>query len=323
MIRVGFVGTGNISRRHFNALAHLREQAEVVAVCDVIEARARAAAEPWGAKVHLSFPEMIAREKLDALYICLPPDAHVDQELTAIERGIHFFVEKPLPLDLAKARLIARRAEASGLVTTVGYQWRHLSHVERLRQALASERIGMALGYFVSALPDAAWWRVKARSGGQIVEQAIHMFDTSRYLLGEVEQVWADYALRVNQDEPGFDQEDVYTVNLRFQSGVIAAYAVSCILHRRYRVGLEIHCQRRAYRLSERELEVDDAEGIRTIALENDAGFAENAAFIGAIQNGDRSGIRSDYTDALKTQEVVLAANQSAEIGQPIHLGRG
>ncbi|HLH74854.1 MAG TPA: Gfo/Idh/MocA family oxidoreductase, partial [Chloroflexota bacterium] len=103
MIRVGFVGTGNITRRHFGALGHLRDQAEVVAVCDVIEERAIAAAQPFDAKVYLSFPEMLAHERLDALYVCLPPDAHVDQELVAIERGIHLFVEKPLPLDLAKA----------------------------------------------------------------------------------------------------------------------------------------------------------------------------------------------------------------------------
>jgi predicted dehydrogenase len=60
VIRVGFVGSGNISQRHFGALAQLREQAE-----------------------------MLARERLDALYVCLPSDAHVVQELAAIERGIH------------------------------------------------------------------------------------------------------------------------------------------------------------------------------------------------------------------------------------------
>ena len=49
MIRVGFVGTGNIAGRHFTALSKLRDQAEVVAVCDVIEERVTAAAQPLGA----------------------------------------------------------------------------------------------------------------------------------------------------------------------------------------------------------------------------------------------------------------------------------
>jgi myo-inositol 2-dehydrogenase / D-chiro-inositol 1-dehydrogenase len=320
MIRVGFLGTGNISQRHFTALASLRDRVEVVAVCDVVEERARTAAAPFGARVHLSSHEMLARERLDALYVCLPPDAHVDQELAAAARGIHLFVEKPLPLDLAKAEQIARAVRANGIVSAVGYHWRHFSHTRHLRDLLAGERVGMAMGYFLNILPKSPWWRVKSRSGGQVVEQAIHIVDTSRFLLGEVDRVWADYAQRVNTDEPGFDQEDVYTLQLRFQSGAIATYAVCCVLHRRYLVGLDVVCKNRLYRLRERELEIDDADGIRSVPLNNDPGLAENVAFISAIATGDRSGILSDYEDALRTQRVVMAANRAAETGEPVRL---
>ena len=319
MIRVGFIGTGNITRRHFGALEKLKDRAEVVAVCDVVEERAQAAA-PAGAKVYLSSYEMLHREKLDAVYICLPPDAHVDQELAAIDKGINIFVEKPLPLDLKKAEYIADRARARSVVTAVGYHWRHFSHAKLLKERLNGEPVGMALGYFLNILPGSPWWRIAPRSGGQVVEQAIHIFDTSRYLLGEVEQVWASYALRANADEPSFAQDDVYTVNLRFQSGVVANYSVCCILHRRYNVGLEVLCKNRVFRLKERELEIDDADGVTSVPLENDAGFDENVAFLKAIATGDRSAILSDYGDALKTQRVVMAANRSAETNQPVRL---
>jgi predicted dehydrogenase len=320
VIRVAFVGVGNISRRHFTALAKLRERAEVVAVCDVLAERAEEAAGANGAKAYTSFDEMLEKERVDALYVCLPPDAHVDQELTAIDRGIHLFVEKPLPLDFAKAEQIAARASSAGIVTAVGYHWRHFSQTQELKRRLADERVGMAIGSFLNLLPGTPWWRVKARSGGQVVEQAIHVFDTSRYLLGEVAQVWASYALRANHDEPGFDQEDVYTVNLRFRSGVVANYQVCCILHRRYRVGLELLCKERAYRLTERELEVDDADGVRAIPIENDPGLDENVAFLDAIESSERAPSLCDYADALETQRLVMAANRSAETNQPVRL---
>ena len=318
MIRVGFVGTGNITRRHFTALAQLRDQAEVVAVCDVIEERALAAAQPFQAKVYLSYPEMLAHEKLDALYVCLPPDAHVDQEIAAIDRGIHLFVEKPLPLDLAKAEFIARRAREAGIVTNVGYHWRHWDHIKAARTALDGERIGLALGYFLNILPGSPWWRVKVRSGGQVVEQAIHMVDLARYLMGEVERVSAEYAVRANFDEPGHASDDVYTVNLRFRSGAIGNLSTCSILHRRYHVGLEVVCKQRVYRIHEDATEVDGPSGVEKIERTNDAGLAENVAFLRAIATGDRSDILSDYSDALRTQQVVMAANRSAETGQPV-----
>jgi predicted dehydrogenase len=76
----------------------------------------------------------------------------------------------------------------------------------------------------------------------------------------------------------------------------------------------------RAYRLRERELEVDDADGVQTIALENDAGFDENVAFLDAVERGDRTRVLSDYADALKTQRLVMAANESARKGEPVRL---
>jgi|SRR5579859_1321997 len=320
MIRVGFVGTGNIAGRHFTALGKLRDQAEVVAVCDVIEERVTSAAKPFGAKAYLSFPEMLAKEKLDALYVCLPPDAHVDQELAAIDRGIHLFVEKPLPLDLTKATFIARRAKESGVVTAVGFHWRYWDHVNSVRSALAGERIGMALGYFLNALPDSAWWRVKARSGGQVVEQAVHIVDLMRYVAGEIAHVSAEYAERANFDEPGHAQDDVYSVNVRFRSGAIGNLSTCSILHRRFNVGLDLLCKRRAYRIQEDGTDVDGPTGVERIERSNDAGLAENVAFLHAIATGDRSGILSDYADALRTQQVVIAANTSAETGKPVAL---
>lgn len=318
MIRVGFVGTGNITRRHFGALAQLRDQAEVVAVCDVIEERALAAAQPFQAKAYLSFPEMLAREQLDALYVCLPPDAHIDQEIAAIDRGIHLFVEKPLPLDLAKAEFIAGRAREASIVTSVGYHWRHWDHIKKVRTALREERVGMALGYFLNALPGSPWWRMKVRSGGQVVEQAIHIVDLSRYLLGEVERVSAEYAVRANYDEPGHASDDVYTVNLRFRSGAIGNLSTCSILHRRYHVGLEVVCKNRVFQIREEATDIDGQGGIERIERTNDAGLAENVAFLRAIATGDRSTILSDYSDALRTQRVVIAANHSAETGQPV-----
>jgi myo-inositol 2-dehydrogenase/D-chiro-inositol 1-dehydrogenase len=320
VIRVGFVGTGNSAGRHFSALSKLRAQAEVVAVCDVVEERGSAAAQRFGAQAYRSVPPMLAKEKLDARSVCVPPDAPVDQELTAIERGIHRFVAKPLPLDRAKATLIAQRARAAGSVTAVGFHGRSGEHVQVGRAALAQERPGLALGYFRNDRPDAPGWRIKARAGGQSVEQAIPRVDLLRSLGGEGAHVSAEDAERATADAPGHAPEDGYAVNRRFRDGAIGNLATCSILHRRFNVGRDLRCKQRADRVREDGSEVDGPSGIARIARSNDAGLAENVAFLQAIATGDRSGILSDYADAWRTQQVVLAANASAESGKPVAL---
>jgi predicted dehydrogenase len=187
-----------------------------------------------------------------------------------------------------------------------------------VREALDGERIGMALGYFLIALPATPWWRVKARSGGQVVEQAVHIIDLARYLLGEVDRVFADYALRANWDEPGYASDDVYSVNLRFRGGAVGHLAACSILHRRFNVGLDVLCKGHVYRIEDDGVTVDGPDGTRRIERTNDAGLAESEAFLRAVATGDRTAILSDYADALRTQRVALAANQSAELGLPV-----
>jgi hypothetical protein len=67
VLRIGFIGTGNISRRHFAALAKLRDEAEVVAVCDLLEERASAAAGPLGRERRARAPDAPAGEQLGAM----------------------------------------------------------------------------------------------------------------------------------------------------------------------------------------------------------------------------------------------------------------
>ena len=57
---------------------------------------------------------MLDAEGLDAAYVCVPPFAHGAPELAVFERGLPFFVEKPLAADLETAEQIATRGPRSG-----------------------------------------------------------------------------------------------------------------------------------------------------------------------------------------------------------------
>ena len=83
-----------------------------------------------------SHADLIALERLDAVFICIPPFAHGDVESAVIAAGLPFFVEKPLSLDIAAAERVARQLQQRSLVTGVGYHWRYLDTVEEARGLL-------------------------------------------------------------------------------------------------------------------------------------------------------------------------------------------
>src|SRR2546421_10607656 len=88
-VRVGFIGCGGIAQGHLRALQE-HPHAAVVAVCDVNRQAAERASERSGAAVYTDYQSMLARDDLDAAYLCLPPCAHGESDLAVVRRGLPF-----------------------------------------------------------------------------------------------------------------------------------------------------------------------------------------------------------------------------------------
>src|SRR5438093_1438023 len=144
MLRVGLIGAGWIARDHVAALRK-RDDAEVVAVCDVDRARAEQLA-PEGAAAYEDWRELLDREQPDALWVCVPPLAHREPTVTALERGIHVYLEKPVARTVDDAEAIVAAAERNGAVCAVGYQWHATEVLDDLRSALADQEVSLLLG---------------------------------------------------------------------------------------------------------------------------------------------------------------------------------
>ena len=108
MLKVGLAGAGSISDAHITAWEAM-EDGKLTALCDV----RKECLIPYGDKAYyLSFEEMLNKEKLDILDICLPTPLHVDCAVTAMKRGIHVICEKPLSLkteEIERAYLTAHQ----------------------------------------------------------------------------------------------------------------------------------------------------------------------------------------------------------------------
>lgn len=310
-VRLGFIGTGGIVGHHLRTLTQLSD-AQLVAFCDVVLDKAQSAASTYGGKAYDNYVRMFDSEKLDAVYICLPPFAHGDQELEAVKRGLPIFVEKPVATTTAKADQILAAIQKKGLISAVGYHWRYMDLTAKARERLAGQAVGFALGSWTGGMPGVAWWRVLEQSGGQIVEQTTHIFDLARYLMGEVKSVHAAARTGLLKDVEHYSVHDASITNLTFASGAIASITSACMLSTGGYVGLDLYLKDQVLRIDHRNLSVEKASGKEIFYLANNPTLDEDAAFLRAVQSGDSSGIRCPYAEAVKTLKLTLAATQSA-----------
>ncbi|RLE79207.1 MAG: hypothetical protein DRJ52_08900 [Thermoprotei archaeon] len=105
----GFIG--NVHLKSFQSI----DKAEVVAVCDIIEERAREAAEEYKVpRVYTDFSKVIEDKEVDAVIIGTPPHLHKEQSIEALKAGKHVFLEKPMATCLKDAIEIRNRVKKTG-----------------------------------------------------------------------------------------------------------------------------------------------------------------------------------------------------------------
>lgn len=327
-IKVGLIGCGGRAGAHMNSFLQMGD-VEVVAVADPVEERRCAAAERFSCKGiykdHTELYDSESKETLDAVVISVEPTAHTDTETRAIQMGIPFLVEKPMTLDLAQADEIARQIEETHLITSVGFQDRYLDLMEIIKAELLKHKPGgLVYGAWVGGIPGVWWWQKKSTCGGQLVEQNIHLVDGLRYLYGEPLSVYATCSRGIVQPgvdaQADYDTDDHSTAVICFPNNVTATLVSGCYSKDvRPNCGFVITLDDMVidYRLRN-NLILRTAQETRDINRGVDQTYLLDRAFIDAIKTGDRSLIRSSYSDALKSLKLAFAANQSMESGQVI-----
>lgn len=319
-VRIGFIGCGGIANLHMNNLSRL-EGVELVAFCDVDEGRAKAAAERFKGNAYTDHREMLEKEQLDAVYICIPPQAHSDQEILAAQAGIAIFVEKPIARTLDKSLEILEAVEKAGIINSVGYHFRYLDGTDLAKERLSGKTVGMVMGYWMGGLPGVYWWRRVELSGGQIVEQTTHIFDLARFLVGDIVRVSAVTALRALHDFPDLNVPDVGVVNVWFDNGAIGCIANTCMLRMGYTTGLHVITPDLIAEVSWNGVKFIEPNRTEEIRHQRNGHFHESVIFIEALRTKNQSIIRCNYRDAVKTLAVTLAALESAEKnGEPVEV---
>jgi predicted dehydrogenase len=330
-LRTGVLGCGIFARQHASILAALADDIDLAAFCDRHPERAGAYAHEFTggqAAVYTSHAQMIDEAGLDLLFICLPPHGHTDEVERAAAKGIHMLIEKPIALTSEQAWQMVQWSESAGVKTQVGFMFRFGEAIERLKNLLDSGQVGpvglMSARYFCNHL-HAGWWREREKSGGQLVEQVIHMVDLMRYLMGEPSTVVARMANLFHQDVERYTIEDNSASLFGFPNSASAViYASNSAIPNQwindYRVvagGLTAEFQNAnsaqfTFTADPSSLVVEQIAGTRDFYL------AQTLNLIQAIRTDGST--RTPMREGALTLDLALAAARSAELGQVVGL---
>ncbi|MFD3675771.1 Gfo/Idh/MocA family protein [Streptomyces sp. NPDC058613] len=161
-------------------------------------AAVRAAADQHGwAAAETDWRELVARDDVQLVDICVPGDRHAEIAIAALDAGKHVLCEKPLANSVAEAEAMteaAERARARGQVAMVGFNYRRVPALAHARRLIAERRIGalrhVRLTYLQDWLVDPEFpltWRLERRHAGSgaLGDLGAHIVDLAQFLAGE------------------------------------------------------------------------------------------------------------------------------------------
>ncbi len=333
---VGIVGYGWAATAHIPAI-NSSPLARVTAVCSSRALDATALGDKHGGPitVYRDLDRMLADPEIQVVSICGYPAQHARQAAQAAGAGKHLIVEKPVGLSLAELRAVQEAVRQAGVRTCIGFELRYSSQLQATRAILDSGLLGAIhygeVDYFHGIGP---WygqfrWNIRKEGGGSsLLSAGCHALDALLFCMGgEVESV-ASYATRsANPWLKQYEYPSTSVTILKFVDGRVGkvASSIDCLqpyYFHTHLIGSEGSLL--DHKFHSAKLGLDKNKWSELALKPCDSGDVSDhpyqtqfEAFFKALA-ADREMPLTSLADAVKTHEVIFAADQSAELGRPV-----
>ena len=236
-VRLGIVGCGRISARHFEAIERHAADLELAAVCDSSAEVAEAHGRQHGVPSFTCLEGMLREAQLHAVVLCTPSGLHSAQAIKAAAAGVHVITEKPMATRWHDGLAMVRACDDAGVNLFVVKQNRCNATLQLLRRAVRQKRFGrifmVNINVFWSRSQeyyDSADWRGTWEfDGGALMNQASHYVDLVDWLIGPVESVQA----YVGTQARNIQVEDSAVVSVRWRSGALGSVNATMLTYAR------------------------------------------------------------------------------------------
>jgi UDP-N-acetylglucosamine 3-dehydrogenase len=208
------VGTGFWGKNHARVYKDLQET-DLLAVCDLDAARAKAVADQFGAKPYTNVRRMLQNEEIKAVSVCTWSTSLARVAIEAVKAGKHVLVEKPMAASVKQAERLVDEAKRKRVHLTVGFLMRFIPGLQQMKKAVEEKTIGELVSATAKRVSQ---WPERIGDVGVVKDTAIHDIDVMLYLFNE--DPIAVYAKTGSMRHKKF--EDYAQIMLTFEKGKTA-----------------------------------------------------------------------------------------------------
>ena len=237
-IRIGVIGVGLIGKSHLDQYAQL-DGAEVVAACDLNETELRSVSEKYGIPhTYASMDDMLARDDLDAVDVCLHNNLHAPATIKALQAGKHVYCEKPIAGSYADGKRMLDAAQECGKHLHIQLSFLYSVETRAAKILIDEGALGRlyharSTGFrrrgrpFVDGYGTKEFNQKCVAGGGALIDMGVYRISQLLYLMGrpQVRSVSGKTYQEMDMDERrreigGFDVEELGVGFVRFEGGV-------------------------------------------------------------------------------------------------------
>jgi scyllo-inositol 2-dehydrogenase (NAD+) len=332
LVRIGVIGLGRMGRLYARMLATQVSGVHLSAVAEVGgQARSQVMGELGVAHAFADAYELLALPDLDAVVIATPTNTHHDLVIAAARAGKAIFCEKPLALTLEETRSMLQAVASAQVPLQVGFMRRFDAAYRRAKTLIADGQIGNPVT-FKSLSRDPfcppSDYMDPAKSGGLILDMAVHDFDLARWLVGsEVERVTAEGTVLVCNELAAVGDIDNALVNMRFVNGALGNIEASRNAFYGYDIRTEVLGSEGAVMIGVHQhtpvLLLNRAgahHDVMPYLMERfgDAYRAQLQHFVDCLHNGQSPAVGG--AEAFAACKIGIAATRSYQAGRPVTL---
>jgi myo-inositol 2-dehydrogenase/D-chiro-inositol 1-dehydrogenase len=332
MLNIGVLGAGRIGKVRASYIRQYVNNANVTMIADsaMDDDKKNWALDEGISVIHEDYQKILMDDSIDAVMICTPTPTHSMIALDAINCGKHIFCEKPVDMDVDRICQVMDRLRGSGLVFQLGFMQRSDINFSRLKETVASGKIGkIHTVRIISRDPAPPPIEYVKTSGGIFLDMMIHDIDLLHFFTeSEVKTVFAQGSCLVDPAIGEAGDADTAVASIQMTNGIIASIENSRLSPNGYDQRAEISGDAgmaAAGNLRDDTLTVQTKEGCFSGNAEGffmerykNAYISEMSAFANSIEYN--MPVAVGIVDGLRNQKVGLALKQSFEKGIPITL---